>query len=48
MYLHRKRIVLASNVWHSSMKCLSPDDQAWLVANTVLVEVDAPMWVLDS
>ena len=41
-------MVLASNVWHASKKCLTDDDQKWLDANTVVLDVDAPMWVVED
>ena len=41
-------MVLASNVWHSSKKTLSQDDQGWLDTNTVVLDIDAPMWLVEE
>ena len=48
VFVHRKRMVLASNVWHASKKSLTEDDKKWLDANTVVLDVDAPMWVVEE
>ena len=48
VFAHRTRMVLASSVWHPSRKTLSPDDQAWLDANTIVLDVDAPMWMVEE
>ena len=48
VFVHKVRMVLASNVWHSSKKTLSQDDQGWLDANTVVLDIDAPMWLVEE
>ena len=48
VFVHRKRMFLASNVWHASKKSLTDDDKKWFGANTVVLDVDAPMWVVDE
>ena len=48
VFVHRVRMVLASNVWHSSKKTLSQDDQDWLDANTVVLDINVPMWLVEE
>ena len=44
VFVHRVRIVCASNNWKSSLERLSADDRAWIVKNSVYVHCDAPLW----
>ena len=44
VFVWRKKLVLASNNWHSSMARLAEADREWIVANSILVDVNEPMW----
>ena len=44
VFVHRVRIVCASNNWVESLARLTPADRAWVVANSVHVVVDSPLW----
>ena len=44
VFVWRKKLVLASNTWNSSLSKLDPADQAWIQANSIVLEVDKPMW----
>lgn len=48
VFVHRKRLVLASNNWHASVKGLPSSDQAWLQANSIVLDVAEPMWMSDD
>ena len=45
VFLWRKKLVLASNNWHSSLAELTSGDQEWIGANSIVLDVDEPMWV---
>ena len=40
-----KSLVLCTNTWHSSLAHLAKEDQAWIAANSVVLEVASPMWI---
>ena len=40
----RKRLVLASNNWHTSLAGLSVPDQEWIHANSIVLDVEEAMW----
>ena len=44
VFLWRKRLVLASNKWHTSVAELAKEDQAWVEANSMVLDVESPMW----
>ena len=44
VFLWQKRLVLASNNWHTSVEALASDDREWIHANAMILDVDAPMW----
>ena len=43
VWFHRVKLVVASNVWASQLKQCSPEDEAWLIKNSVYVFVDSPL-----
>ena len=45
VFLWQKRLVLASNKWHTSVAMLAKEDQAWIEANAMVLDVESPMWV---
>ena len=45
VFVHRIRIVCASNNWQASLERLSADDRAWIQRNSVYVRCDEPLWV---
>lgn len=44
VFAWRKKLVLASNNWHSSMARLAEADREWIVANSIVLDVNEPMW----
>ena len=44
VFVWRTKMVLASNNWESSLAELSDSDQAWVVANSIVLQVNEPMW----
>lgn len=44
VFVWRKKLVLASNNWHSSLQMLSAADRAWVQANSIVLDVHEPMW----
>ena len=44
VFVWRKKLVLASNNWHSSLSMLPAADRAWIQANSIVLDVDEPMW----
>ena len=44
----RRRLVakqpVATNKWHQDVAQLPVGDQEWLASNTVVLEIDQPMW----
>ena len=44
VWVHKKLFVVATNVWQHELARLPADDSSWLVMNSVVVEVDAPLW----
>ena len=45
VFVWRKKLVLASNNWESSLDALEDADRAWILANSIVLAVDEPMWV---
>ena len=45
VFVHRVRIICASNNWMASLERLSADDRAWIEKNSVYVFCDTPLWV---
>ena len=45
VFLHRVRIICASNNWSASLAKLSKDDQDWISENSVYVRCDEALWV---
>ena len=41
----RKKLVLASNNWESSLAALTESDQDWIMQNSIVLRVTEPMWV---
>ena len=39
------KMVIGSNVWREELEALPADDKAWIVANSVHVFVDTPLWI---
>ena len=39
------KVVICSNIWTSTLPELCQDDQEWMKANSVLVQVDKQLWV---
>ena len=44
VFVWRKRLVLSSNNWHSSLSALSAADQEWIQANSIVLDVVEAMW----
>ena len=44
VFVWRKKLVLASNNWHSSLSMLAAGDRAWVQANSIVLDVHEPMW----
>ena len=44
VFVWRKKLVLASNNWHSSLSMLPAADRAWIQANSIVLDVDEQMW----
>ena len=44
VFVWRKKLVLASNNWESSLSKLQDADRAWIVANSIVLQVDEAMW----
>ena len=44
VFVWRKKLVLASNNWHSSLSKLSVADQAWVNSNSIVLNVEEAMW----
>ena len=44
VFLWQKRLVLASNNWHTSVAGLPSEDRDWVNANSMILNVEAPMW----
>ena len=44
VFVWRKKLVLASNNWHSSLSMLPAADRAWIQANSIVLDVHEPMW----
>ena len=44
VFVWRKKLVLASNNWHSSLSMLPAADRAWVEANSIVLDVHEPMW----
>ena len=42
----RKRLVVGSSCWQEEVAKLSPNDQAWIRANTIYLAVTGPMFYL--
>ena len=48
VYMHRVRIVCASNDWTASLQRLSADYRSWVVANCFHVRCEQPLWQRSS
>ena len=44
VYVWRKKLVLASNNWHSTLRVVSAADRDWAQANSIVVDVVEAMW----
>ncbi|MCP4243842.1 MAG: hypothetical protein GY772_25090 [bacterium] len=44
LWLHRVKMVIASNRWKEDMSLLGASDRAWLEANSVYCAVSEPLW----
>ena len=44
VFVWRKKMVLASNNWESSLAHLTAADREWVVANSIVLSVTEPMW----
>ena len=44
VFVWRKKLVLASNNWHSSLMMLPAADRAWIQANSIVLDINEPMW----
>ena len=45
VFVWRKKLVLASNNWHTTLATLSPGDQEWIHANSIVLDVEEAMWI---
>jgi len=48
VWVHRKKLVVATNVWRHSLQGCTKADQEWLQGNSVYVFVDAPLWISED
>jgi len=48
VWVHRKKLVVATNVWRQSLQGCTKADQEWLQGNSVYVFVDAPLWITED
>ena len=46
VWVWRKRFVCCSNIWRQRLADLCAEDQEWIHANSVLVVVSEPLWVV--
>ena len=44
VFVWRKKLVLATNNWHRSLKQLPSEDRAWIQANSIVLDVHEAMW----
>ena len=44
LWVHRKRIVVTSNVWKSSLTALTTEDREWIERNSIYVYVSEPVY----
>ena len=44
VFVWRKKLVLSSNNWHSSLQELPAADRDWVNANSIVLDVTEPMW----
>ena len=44
VWLHRKLLVVASNLWLAELAMLRKADHDWLVVNSVVIDVQEPLW----
>ena len=44
VWVHQKLFVISTNTWHEDLKKMNKGERDWLVANSVLVDVTAPLW----
>ena len=44
VFVWRKKLVLASNNWHSSLNLVCVPDREWFQANSIVVDAVEPMW----
>lgn len=45
LYMHVTLLMAASNTWPAELAASSPDDRAWLVANSSVLCLDWLLWV---
>ena len=45
IYVHGVLLIVCSNTWPAEVDAATPDDRAWLLANSVVVHVEKPLWV---
>jgi hypothetical protein len=45
VWVHGVRMVIASNRWQMELEALDEVDRAWIVANSVYVLVDRPLYL---
>ena len=45
VWVHRKRLVVTSNVWKSSLTALTTEDREWIERNSIYVYVSEPLYV---
>ena len=45
VWMHAKLLVVASNVWLAELQALRKADHDWLVVNSVLIDVQEPLWL---
>ena len=44
VFVHRTPLIVCSNTWSQQLACQSPEDAAWIAANTVHVMVREKLW----
>ena len=44
VFVWRKKLVLATNSWHSSLSLIPAADREWIQANSIVLDVLEPMW----
>ena len=47
-WLHQKLLVVSTNRWNVELEQLKSVDVEWLKANAVVIQIHAPLWVVED